>query len=73
MVATTAVRLHYGRRDFYKMAKFCFPTLEGAAFFAATHTEAIGVHVETVAHFNVFFVTMRTRAATTKFHDRIAN
>lgn len=35
-----------------------FFNIEEAAQFASTH-EAVGVHRETVAHFDVFFVTVR--------------
>jgi hypothetical protein len=52
--------------------KFAFTTAEAAALFAATH-DAVGVHVETLAHrFPVFFVTVRPRTPMTKFHDRVA-
>jgi hypothetical protein len=53
------------------MAKFCFPKLEAAALFAVEHG-AVGVHIETVAHFDLFFVTVPALPKMVKFHDRIS-
>ena len=46
---------------------FCFPTVEGAALFAATH-DATGVYTLVLAHrFPVFFVTVRPRPGVCTF------